>query len=391
MLGDWSQEIRREYTGGEVRFDFPPRPLGKAKLIGVVLIGFGILFAWSPAREVWHTIQKWLHETPNSAEKFFSLFQLPFLIAGLVPVALGLLILFGRCRVEWRDGQLRAGEILGPLRWMRPMPRKPIRKLEVAAATSTSGTSAPRQVENFSGLAVVFEDGSKKLLVLGYPKDWVLGVAQELKTYVGGETPAFAAAKVEVVESSPQNENDADVPDQPAGSKVRVETQVSGLHLTVPPAGLWRGSKGLFFFALLWCGFMTVFTTLVVRSPSKQHGDLWIFILFIVGFWAIGLGMLAAAMNMGRRTAEFVAETGRLRVEIKGLFGIKQHEWSRDEIAAIRADRSGMEVNNRPVIELQIHPRAGKKVGLLAGQNENELRWMATRLRRTLNVPARNT
>jgi len=45
-------------------------------------------------------------------------------------------------------------------------------------------------------------------------------------------------------------------------------------------------------------------------------------------------------------------------------------------------------VNNRPVIELQVHPRVGKKVGLLAGRDETELRWMATQLRRALKVPA---
>jgi hypothetical protein len=78
-----------------------------------------------------------------------------------------------------------------------------------------------------------------------------------------------------------------------------------------------------------------------------------------------------------------------LRIETKNLFGTKQLEWRRDEIAAIRADTSGMEVNNRPVIELQIHPLSGKKVGLLAGRKEEELRWMATRVGRALNVPTR--
>jgi hypothetical protein len=48
-----------------------------------------------------------------------------------------------------------------------------------------------------------------------------------------------------------------------------------------------------------------------------------------------------------------------------------------------------MEVNNRPVIELQIHPAVGKKAGFLAGRDEAELRWMAAQLRRALNVPAR--
>ena len=84
-----------------------------------------------------------------------------------------------------------------------------------------------------------------------------------------------------------------------------------------------------------------------------------------------------------------MVEGRQLRVTTKGLFGTKERRWDRDEIAAIRADRSNMEVNDRPVIELQIQPRTGKKTGLLAGRNEQELRWLATRLRQALQVPAR--
>jgi hypothetical protein len=203
MVRDWSQEIRREFAGNDARFELPVRPLGWGRLFGLFFAGFGLLFAWSPAHGVWQLIQKWLHGTPGGAETFFSLFQLPFAIAGGVPLAIGLLILFGRCRVEWKDGQLRVAEILGPLRWTRRLPRKPVSKLEVAAATSTSGHSAPRQLEGFSALAAVFEDGSKKLVVIGYPKDWLLALAGELKGYVGGSAIAAASTPVEVVERLP--------------------------------------------------------------------------------------------------------------------------------------------------------------------------------------------
>ena len=122
-----------------------------------------------------------------------------------------------------------------------------------------------------------------------------------------------------------------------------------------------------------------------------MNGSIWVAILAMLGFGAVGLGMMAIAINLGRRTATFAAESGRLCVETKSLFGARQLEWSSGEINAIRADASNMEVNHRPVLELQIHPVTGKKVGLLAGRNENELRWMATRLRQALNVPARKS
>ena len=391
MISDGSREIRRDYAGSDARFDLPVRPLGWARLIGLFLVSFGLLFMWSPAHDVWRTVQKWIYEAPGGVETVFNLFELTFVIAGCVPMGIGLLILFGRCRVEWKDGQLRSTEILGPLRWTRRLPRKPVRKLEVSAATSKSGNAPPRPLDNFSGLAAGFEDGSKKLIVLGYPKDWLLALAQELTTFVGAGALSAETPAVEVVETSPPDARDADVLEQPSGSRVQVEEHGTGVCLVVPPAGLWRGSRGLFLFGLLWCGFMAVFTGFSVLGSVKTPGSMPVaFWVFTPAFWLIGLGLLAGAINMGRRTARLAAEGGRLLVETRSIFGTKQRKWERSEIAAIRADGSGMEVNETPVIELQIHPRIGKKVGLLAGRSEEELRWMTTRLRRALNVPARS-
>jgi hypothetical protein len=134
---------------------------------------------------------------------------------------------------------------------------------------------------------------------------------------------------------------------------------------------------------------MGFFTSLMWPSAFKGGRIEWGLLAFLTAFWAIGLGLLAGAVHLGRRSATLEADADRLRVETRGLFGTKRREWTRVELSAIRADASGMEVNERPVIELQIHPRVGKKVGLLAGRKEDELRWLATRLRRALNAPAR--
>lgn len=189
MHGDWLREIHREYAGGDARFELLVHPLGWGRVIGLFFAGFGLAFLWSPARDVWRTLQKWLHETPGGFDLIAGLFNLPFLFAGCV---------------------------------------------------------------------------------------------------------------------------------------------------------------------------------------------------------ALAIGLLTSSIHMGRRTAALEVDAGRLRVETRGLFGTKRREWTRADINAIRADASGMEVNERPVIELQIHPCAGKKMGLLAGRKEDELCWMASRLRRALNVPARN-
>ncbi len=134
---------------------------------------------------------------------------------------------------------------------------------------------------------------------------------------------------------------------------------------------------------------MALFTGISLFGQSKASGHLpGPFLIFIPSFWLIGFGMLAGAVHMGRRRAELAADTVALRIESTGLLGTKQRQWSRGDIAAIRADASGMKVNNRPVIELQIHPVAGKKAGFLGGRDEAELRWIAANLRNVLKVPA---
>ncbi|KPJ79980.1 MAG: hypothetical protein AMJ58_10145 [Gammaproteobacteria bacterium SG8_30] len=84
--------------------------------------------------------------------------------------------------------------------------------------------------------------------------------------------------------------------------------------------------------------------------------------LFIAGFWAVGAGLLLLALNMGLRRAELTDAGDTLQIEVRGLFGIHRMQWHLGELAAVRVDASGMEVNDEPVPELRIEPLAGKKV-----------------------------
>ena len=163
-----------------------------------------------------------------------------------------------------------------------------------------------------------------------------------------------------------------------------------GLTLQVPPAGVWKGSSGMFFFALIWNGFMTVFTSGVVcgglnAENKPDETALWIFPLFISLFWAVGIGLMLGALNMGRRSAMFAVAGGNLLVMQKGLFGTKRREWPVDSITNIGLYPSGMKVNDRDVMQLQVHA-AGEKLGLLTGRDEQETRVAGLRTSRRLRA-----
>jgi hypothetical protein len=171
---------------------------------------------------------------------------------------------------------------------------------------------------------------------------------------------------------------------------VLVERSPGYLCCTIPPAGLWRGAKGVFLFGLFWCGFMAVVSFVVLRDGLPTHGSSPLgMVAFIALFWLVGIGVMIAAVDMGKRTLKFTIAGTQLSIVNRGLFGPKQWELSRDEIAAIRADANGIEVDDQPVTELQIHPHIGKKIGLLAGRDEQEIRWLATELRQALQIGPR--
>jgi hypothetical protein len=162
--------------------------------------------------------------------------------------------------------------------------------------------------------------------------------------------------------------------------------------MVVPPAGVWKASKGMVAFASIWCIFMTVFTCgWLLASNSKKSSGVPLPVWLIIGlFWLIGISMMAGAINMGRRRAVLRVDATGLKVAQQGPFGTRAWQWPREAIAAIRVDASGMEVNDRPVMELQIHPLSGRKKGFFMGRNEAELRWMAAELRKASGTPAQS-
>jgi hypothetical protein len=178
-------------------------------------------------------------------------------------------------------------------------------------------------------------------------------------------------------------------PTQPAGSQIAIERFADGISISVPPAGLWRGSAGLFVFALLWNGIMLVIAAVlvVIALNAKPDKDAWIFPLALSFFGLAGIGLLLIAIHMGRRQAGLAVAGGTLMVLQTGLFGKKQREWPLEEVSSICTGSTGMEVNDVPVRELQIRDHDGTKFGLLAGRSDAELEWLAYELRQAAKMP----
>lgn len=189
----------------------------------------------------------------------------------------------------------------------------------------------------------------------------------------------------EPIDESPRHQEETPIP-QPPGSTVRLEIRPGEMTIEIPPAGLVHGTRGLFFFAMLWCGFMVVFSAIWIPAWLFGSTD-WFVAFFVLPFWAVGVGLLLGAINMGRRHTIIDIVGDALLITRKGIFGVKQDETIAEDIERIHVGPSGMAINNTPINHLRIERRSAAVIGLLTERQDAELRWIAYELRQALRVP----
>jgi hypothetical protein len=175
---------------------------------------------------------------------------------------------------------------------------------------------------------------------------------------------------------------------QPPDSTIIVTRHGAETTIIIPPRGIWRGGGCFLLFSLLWLAsaFACALAGFgIIPLQGQPQGDAWVaFCLCLLP----GVGVLLFALSLGRRRAIVAVEASTLRVRVTGLFGNHDCCWSCDDIAEIRTGPSGAEVNDEPVLELQIHPREGNKFSLLAWRDSEELEWLAGVLRQLVRPHA---
>ena len=390
-------EIRVVHEGMSLtRYILPRRNLGNARKGGWVPVGIGLFITIFMIFWMSGPIASGLHD--HGAGRWigvgFGLLGLPGLLVGIAVIALGVVILTNASHSEIvvGDGMIRAIERVGFI----PIPRKRfitqltqlvVQKGGFKVTDPKRGTTTTL-AKDLALLEAETTTGKSLWLAPGYPHAMLRPLADVLAASMSlGSQGASALSneepvvEIEVVErDSSEPEPDIEVP-RPANTDITCQEAAHGLAISVPPKGLWRGSQGLFAFSLLWNGFMIVFT----GGMLKAHPPLPVY-LFISLFWVIGIGVLLGAINMARRKVMIAVVNNVLACRIIGPFKTREQTIPVGNIGAIRVGPSGMEVNHRPVMEIQIIPRTGKKIGILSNRSSDEQEWLAYVLRRWLKV-----
>lgn len=414
-----------------VRYVLPLRDLKYGKWLTAALLVIGVVITVSTLFTL-YTIAASLLDLPAPKRRSYG--GVPFVIAifggcmswgGFAPLWWGLVSFLGHREIEVKNGYLLTVERCGPFWRSKRWSVDQIASFEIKPLANYKPGESPPPIDvasEFNALLVHPRTQKQGMVAWGYSIALLASIAKVLAARCNraAEIKGFAMANPEPrdaiyvygagAERSPSKEQrsageelgeeDDDEEDweedidpnarisPPAETTIRLDRLEEGeFTITVPPAGLWKGSKGLFLFSLLWCGAMTLFTVLIAAAalqPAKKNDMPWFGGLIFGLFWLVGIGVMLTAINMGRRRAAIALVGGNLMAIQTGIFGSKKQEWKIEEIANVAIGPSGIEVNKVPVLELQITDLSGKKFGFLSERDDNELNWLAYEIRTAL-------
>lgn len=197
--------------------------------------------------------------------------------------------------------------------------------------------------------------------------------------------------------------------DLPAGSDIRRDYGPDGRSVRIvvpagePPASVVRATaqaaavSGALLSAAALGGFLAVFVYFVRTNDIAGLALRWavgffaIFCTAIVALVAwVRYGMLLEALQAGRRQATVMAITpAGLLIETSGPFGAGGHDIDAERVRDVRVERTWLRDGrgiNRRVNVVAIYLTNGRRVRLLPGRDRNELQWVATTMRRLLDL-----
>jgi hypothetical protein len=404
-------EIQVITTPGGELYELPAKQVGCLKIATVPLILIGLAFSFTGLYAAVYE-SGLLGMLMGRAGKPFNpinlVFGVPFFLIGLVPIYLGVMIYGGRSTIELRDDVLIATQRSGPFRWRREVALDRIKQFQVKSSNPDDLKVAVGKAA--CALNVATADNKYYSLAWGYDKPMLRALADYLAErcpdHAGATLMHGSAQAIEVEERTigqdrelekimrareaagqDLTDNTTDIPPKPADSTVVYEPHEDGLTITVPPVGVRKGSKGMFGFSIFWNGFMAL-VTVGWLFAGKNSDAVIAYIVFPV-FWLVGIVILLGAINAGRRRAILDVVGDTLLITRKTLFKTSQQEIHRDNIKTIRRDKSGVEINDVPVLNLQVHLHKGKKVSMLSQLSDEELSWIAALLREALRVPGK--
>jgi hypothetical protein len=370
--------------------------------------------------------------------------------AGWSVFTIGMLIVEGHSEIELRDGMLHSREYCSSLRWIRwdwEHTATDLRRLFVSEGLDVHfgrlGSGSDLCVITPEWKPAVNAPNKTMSLAPGYPRSWLLPLAHDLSRRCAGDaapldqsttpatptdgSPTAIAARplspqytadpsTTAISAQPHSQQTAisaralasagptvpgpaaveqrapdlsdyeELTEPPLGTEIVVQESPQGLMATVPAPG-WKRNLP-WFLAGLFVAFWAFGVTSTLFEDEETRGHSFALTLGIALLaWTLAIALLVVGMNYAIRHTTFAVAGDTLTLWRSGVLGDRRNQWRREELADIYVMEHPGDSDNGPHWELHIHPFFGEPLHLLAYQDLNELRWLATLLRRALHCP----
>ena len=219
----------------------------------------------------------------------------------------------------------------------------------------------------------------------------IVDTSQEVEPQPSGSQTNSLQASPSAVSSETL---EASSPAEPPADSLLKVTQQDGTDVyEVPPQG-WRRVMPIVSFAVLWNVFMLFITLVMIWSkPQNPPANVWEisgFALILLLFWCVGVGLAIGAWNSATRSAMIGVTGEQMFIETKSIFGTKWVEFNQNKIHSISVQNSGASVNDVPIKHLVVETEDQPPLGLFANLANEELHWLAGRLKGSLNFKWKN-
>lgn len=314
-----------------------------------------------------------------------------------------------RAVVEITPEELRCQEHIGPLSSTKRWPLAKLRELRVVQSEAGAATTT---------YSLEFRGPGRQLVSLleGYPQSKLQELADHLRraatewgSKAFGDSPVSPVSSTTAVRGTTQSDShnevqpraadedrtDVETSSSDAGepgaiepsnkrpsrverdlfkeeehsaseSSIRYSETDEGILIRVPPRGLLRGSHGLVILGGLFALVGIIASVGLAHTALNGDPEAWVGVLIMQVFLLTGVAMFLGGWNMGTRRATLEIDGEGLHIQRNSIFGNKLEHFSPDHIDDVRVAPSGMKVNDRDVMELQIHARGRKALGMLS-------------------------
>lgn len=390
------RSIRVERTPDGVRYVLPRRraPLGPLLFsIGLMALGLGLVVAgmYVSGAVGMHSSGWWFAA---------------WIAGGGVMIALGLVLTWwgaypnlARDTMTVNEQWVWATTHLGLLAWSRRVARRDMTLVRLVRVTFRSRTTGlyKRMLDAtgwYIGVETAQHEGDDPVrtrLVTWYPFAILDPLADEL-AQVLSVARHDAIDYLDVDPEAAMDPGPETAPVKPAWSDIKEARDGDAVTIIVPPSPVLRGGSGRSTVGMLVRVVSGAIVGMAIVALIFGNGisSAWTWMGMLFGVPAMRGWFALLGERFGRRETYFDVLDGTLLVSRKRYLDVVQHEWDRSEIIDVRCDASDIKIGDELLPQLQIMARDGQVVGLLTGRDEDELDWLAWRIRAAVGIPSRS-